>query len=61
MSTILNPFKKPSAATIAQDSLDESKRQLLVHQQNSCYHKKMAEYHLENITRLNTYLDQKHG
>lgn len=60
--TFTQLFKKPSAKTLAQQSLEDSQRQLLVHEANTTFHSKMAEYHRENIRRLTRVVaGENHG
>lgn len=47
-----NPFRKPSAAQLKQEQLEEAERQLLTQESLAAYHQKMAEYYRESITRL---------
>jgi hypothetical protein len=47
-----NPFQKPKANQIIEESLEEYERQLLTHEAAAAYHGKMAEYYREGITRL---------
>jgi hypothetical protein len=48
----LNPFKKPSAAQLAQETLEDYERQLLIQEAAAAYHAKMAEFYREGINRL---------
>jgi len=45
-------FFKPKAKDIAQRNLEEAERNLLVHESQELYHRKMKEYYQESIKTL---------
>jgi len=53
--TIIGFFKLPLAQVKAKDDLEEAERQLLAHEAQALYHKKMTEYYRETFHRLSTY------
>jgi hypothetical protein len=54
-----NMTKKPSPKDMAQKDLEESRRQILVHQSAAKYHSKMTEYYQDTIIRLASYLSKE--
>lgn len=60
MMKLLNPFRKPSAAMLAQAELEESERQLLGAQAAQEYAKSMVTYHEAKVKRLKAYLRNHH-
>ena len=56
MKFLINLFRAPSAAVLAQRELEDAKRDLL-HYQSICEcAKRMSEYQSDRIRRLNNYL-----
>ena len=51
-------FKKPTAQAVAADMFHDAQIQVLKHQACADYHAKMAEYHQQTITRLETACSQ---
>ena len=49
-------FEKPSAHVIAQQTLDEHMRQLLVAQQDADLARNTVQYHVDSIARLPRFL-----
>jgi len=45
----LKIFKTPSAEELATTAIEEAKRQVLEHESQANYHKKMAEHYAESI------------
>jgi len=56
MTNKFNPFRKPSAAMLAQAELEEAQRQLLAAQSAAEYAQRMASYHEARIKRLKAYI-----
>ena len=56
--TITHFFKLPLAQEKAATDLEEAERQLLTHEAQALYHKKMTEYYRETYYRLSSYLEQ---
>ena len=56
MNTIKKLFQKPSARVLAQQELEEAKRQLLRSYAAAEYHQKMSAYYDQAVRRLTTYL-----
>jgi hypothetical protein len=50
-------FHTPSADALAQQELEEARRELLVTQSAAEYAARMVEYHTARIKRLSVYLD----
>lgn len=48
-------FFKPKAKNIAQRNLEEAERNLLVHESQELYHRKMKEYYVESIRTLEAH------
>ena len=55
LNNIISYFRSPTARQLAQDELEESRRQFLKHQSASEYHSKLAQYYSENAKRLVKY------
>ena len=53
--SILNPFHKPPAKVMAQQTLEDYERRLLESEAAASYHAKMVEYYRESIDRLKQY------
>ena len=49
-------LRKPSARTLAQTELEDAQRQLLAAQSGAEYAARLADYHLDRIKRLTSYL-----
>lgn len=52
-------FSTPTAGELAQTSLAEYERSMLIHQATAAYSLKMAEYYKEGIDRLVAYTTPK--
>jgi hypothetical protein len=53
---VWNPFRKPSVEVLAQQNLDEAKRELLKQQSLAEYHKHMVNYCQERVKNLSKTL-----
>ncbi len=53
---MFNKFKVVPVSTIIQNSIDEHERGLISEEAKASYHAKMAEYHEEELIRLNDRL-----
>lgn len=49
-------FEKPSALTLARQSLEDAQRQLLQHQSQAEYHASMVRFYDQAIRRLQAYI-----
>jgi hypothetical protein len=56
MSKFRNLFKKPSAAVIAQESMEEAQRQYLDNKAKAEYYAKLADYYEQTTSRLQRYI-----
>lgn len=54
----IQTFRRPSAATLARQELEEAQRQLLVAQTNAEYAKGLVSYNTDRIKRLTVYLKE---
>lgn len=54
---LIEMFRKPSAAVLAQRELEEAMRQLLAAQSGAEYATRMAHYHSDRIARLKKFLE----
>ena len=55
-SALSNLFRKPSARTLAQQSLEEAQRQALAYRSAAEYNARLSEYSDNLVTRLTAYL-----
>jgi hypothetical protein len=51
-------FHTPSAETLAQQELEEARRELLITRSSAEYAARMVDYHTGRIKRLNLYLEE---
>ena len=58
LKQFIQTFRKPSAATLARQELEEAQRQLLVAQTNAEYAKGLVSYNVDRIKRLTSYLKE---
>jgi hypothetical protein len=56
MKYLINLFRTPSAAVLAQRELEDAKRELLHYQSIQECSKRMSEYQSDRIRRLTSYL-----
>lgn len=61
MKALLHVLKPPSAATLAQQELEEAQRGLLQAQSAAEYARSLATYHEQRIKRLKAYLHEHHA
>ena len=50
-----NPFKKPSAAILVKETIEEYQRMLIATENQAAYQAKLAEYYREGITRMTKF------
>lgn len=54
-------FRKPSATTLAQQELEDAKRELLVAQTQADHARRTVDYQQDRVTRLTSYLRNAQG
>ena len=52
LNEFFNPFRKPTAEEVIRNNLEEYARQLVAQEAAAAYHRKLAEFYKEGITRL---------
>jgi hypothetical protein len=52
-------FKQPCHKKVAQEHLQDSQREVLIHASKAGYHTKMVEYYEENVSRLLNGMETK--
>ena len=52
LNELFNPFRKPTAEEVIRQDLAEYSRQVIVQEAAAAYHRKLAEFYKEGITRL---------